>query len=119
MRKRVALARTLIYRPETLLLDEPFGALDAQTRTVIQKQLKDLARELGLTVVLVTHDIKEAITLSDKIVVFSRRPARIIETFDVPQQEVRLASRLATSSDALHDRIWGLLADQIDITAES
>lgn len=115
MRKRVALARTLIYRPETLLLDEPFSALDAQTRTVIQQQLKELTRELGLTVVLVTHDIKEAIALSDKIVVFSRRPARIIETFDVPQQP-RLASRIASSGDALHDRIWRLLAEQIDIS---
>jgi NitT/TauT family transport system ATP-binding protein len=119
MRKRVALARTLIYRPETLLLDEPFSALDAQTRVVIQRQLQDLVRELGLTVVLVTHDINEAIALSDTIVVFSRRPARIIETIPVPPQPARAAPRAGTSNDATYDRVWELLADEIDITAGS
>ena len=63
MRKRVSLARTLVYKPETLLLDEPFGALDAQTRMLMQKQLLDLYREFQLTVLLVTHDIGEAIAL--------------------------------------------------------
>jgi NitT/TauT family transport system ATP-binding protein len=119
MRKRVALARTLIYQPETLLLDEPLSALDAQTREVIQRQLKDLARDLGLTVVLVTHDIKEAITLADTIVVFSRRPARVIGTFEVPQQLPHLTPRLTNPSDTLHDRVRSLLADQIDITDQS
>jgi NitT/TauT family transport system ATP-binding protein len=119
MRKRVALARTLIYRPETLLLDEPFSALDAQTRVVIQRQLQDLVRELGLTVVLVTHDINEAIALSDTIVVFSRRPARIIETIRVPSQPARAAPRAGTSNDTTYDRVWELLADEIDITAGS
>ena len=74
MRKRVSLARTLIYQPETLLLDEPFGALDAQTRVLMQKQLLDLYREFGLTVLLVTHDIGEAIALSDRIVAAVRAP---------------------------------------------
>jgi NitT/TauT family transport system ATP-binding protein len=119
MRKRVALARTLIYRPETLLLDEPFSALDAQTRVVIQRQLQTLAHELGLTIVLVTHDLNEAIALSDTIIVFSRRPARIIETMRVPNQQARRAPRIGDGAGALHDRIWTLLADQIDITAAS
>jgi NitT/TauT family transport system ATP-binding protein len=117
MRKRVALARTLIYQPETLLLDEPFSALDAQTRLVIQKQLQELVRELGLTVILVTHDIAEAIALSDTIVVFSRRPARIIETIRVPPQPVRSTPRLGSTDDATYDHVWALLADEIDITA--
>lgn len=117
MRKRVELARTLIYRPETLLLDEPFSALDAQMRMVMQRQLQTLARELGLTVVLVTHDINEAIALSDTIIVFSRRPARIIETMRVPNQQVRRGPRISDGADALYDRIWTLLADQIDIAA--
>jgi NitT/TauT family transport system ATP-binding protein len=119
MRKRVALARTLIYRPETLLLDEPFSALDAQTRVVIQRQLQDLVRDLGLTVVLVTHDINEAIALADTIVVFSRRPARIIETIRVPPQPARAVARAGTSNNATYDRVWELLADEIDITAGS
>ena len=83
MRKRVSLARTLIYRPETLLLDEPFGALDAQTRVLMQKQLLDLYGEFGLTVLLVTHDIGEAIALADRIVLLTARPGRIAEVLDV------------------------------------
>lgn len=93
MRKRVALARTLIYRPETLLLDEPFGALDAQTRLVIQKQLLELVRGLGLTVLLATHDLNEAISLSDTIVAFSRRPARVLETFHCHGRRCRRRAR--------------------------
>ena len=87
MRKRVSLARTLIYQPETLLLDEPFGALDAQTRVLMQKQLLDLYREFELTVLLVTHDIGEAIALADRIVLLSARPGRLIEVLDVPHPE--------------------------------
>lgn len=119
MRKRAALARTLVYQPETLLLDEPFSALDAQTRLVMQRQLKALAQELGLTVLLVTHDINEALALADTIIVFSRRPARLIETLRVPDHQVRRAPRIGDGADLLHDRIWALLADQIDITAAS
>lgn len=117
MRKRVALARTLIYRPETLLLDEPFSALDAQTRVVIQRQVEELAREFGLTVVLVTHDINEAIAMSDTIVVFSRRPARIIETINVSKQRIRHTPRIGGSADTFYDHIWALLAEQIDVAA--
>jgi NitT/TauT family transport system ATP-binding protein len=117
MRKRAAIARTLIYQPETLLLDEPFSALDAQTRLMIQRQLQDIVRELGLTVVLVTHDISEAIALSDTIAVFSRRPARILETIHVPQHAARAVTRTGAGNDPISDRIWNLLAAEIDITA--
>jgi NitT/TauT family transport system ATP-binding protein len=114
MRKRVAIARTLVYNPETLLLDEPFSALDAQTRIVIQRQLQDLVKELGLTVLLVTHDINEAVSLADTVVVFSKRPARVLETIDIGGTN-RSAAR--KSEDPLYERIWGLLANQIDIAA--
>jgi NitT/TauT family transport system ATP-binding protein len=67
----------------------------------------------------VTHDINEAIALSDTIVVFSRRPARIIETIRVPPQSARAVARVGTSNDATYDRVWELLADEIDITAGS
>ena len=77
MRKRVALARTLIYEPETLLMDEPFGALDAQLKLLMLEQLQDLTRLRRMTVVFVTHDLGEAITLADRVVVFSARPGRI------------------------------------------
>jgi len=115
MRKRVALARTLVYRPETLLLDEPFSALDAQTRLVIQKQLRELVSELGLTVLLVTHDLHEAIALSDTIVVFSRRPARILETLEVPQPAGRDILRPRAADEQIYLKIWDLLADDSDL----
>jgi NitT/TauT family transport system ATP-binding protein len=117
MRKRVALARTLIYQPETLLLDEPFSALDAQTRVILQKQLRNLVRDRGLTVLLVTHDIDEAIALADTIIVFSRRPARMLETIAVPAQPEFRSARHGGVRGAIYDQVWALLADQIDITA--
>jgi len=83
MRQRVAIARTLAASPEVLLMDEPFGALDAQTREALQVQLLDIRRKERKTVVFVTHDVDEAIFLADRIIVFSARPARIIEEIDV------------------------------------
>jgi NitT/TauT family transport system ATP-binding protein len=112
MRKRVSLARTLIYRPETLLLDEPFGALDAQTRVLMQKQLLDLCRELKLTVLLVTHDIGEAIALSNRIVLLSARPGRVTEVMDVPHAPDHDVFRRERGNEELHSRIWDHLAAQ-------
>lgn len=77
MKQRVALARTLAVKPGLLLLDEPFGALDAQTRIVLQDQLIDIWKTLDTTVFFVTHDIEEALLLSDIVCVFSARPAKI------------------------------------------
>ena len=84
MRKRAALARMLVYEPETLLLDEPFGALDAQLKIVMHQELLRLTRLRGITVVFVTHDLSEAITLADRILVFSGRPGRVRTTRTVP-----------------------------------
>jgi NitT/TauT family transport system ATP-binding protein len=83
MRQRVAIARTLAANPDILLMDEPFGALDAQTREALQVQLLDIRRRARKTVVFVTHDVDEAVFLADRIVLFSARPARIIEQIDV------------------------------------
>jgi ABC-type nitrate/sulfonate/bicarbonate transport system ATPase subunit len=83
MRQRVAIARTLAAGPDILLMDEPFGALDAQTREFLQVQLLDIARVEGKTVVFVTHDVEEAVFLADRIVMLSARPATIIEEIDV------------------------------------
>jgi NitT/TauT family transport system ATP-binding protein len=79
MRQRVALARTLAVDPTVLLLDEPFSAVDAQTRMVLQRELaQTLARE-HKTALLITHDLLEAVTLSDRVLVMSKRPGRIID----------------------------------------
>ncbi len=79
MRQRAALARAFIARPEVLLLDEPFGALDALTRMTLQSVLKDLIAEERPTVLLVTHDVDEALYLADRVLVFSHRPATVLK----------------------------------------
>jgi len=84
MQKRVSIVRTLIYEPSIVLLDEPFGALDAQTRMGLHHELLELWREKRTTMLFITHDLVEAITLSDRIVVMTRRPGRIKEIYDVP-----------------------------------
>ncbi len=84
MRQRVALVRTLLFKKDFLLLDEPFGALDAMTRTVMQSILLDIWNKNKQTVLLITHDIEEAIILADKIYVLTARPASIKAEVDVP-----------------------------------
>ncbi|WP_206956096.1 ABC transporter ATP-binding protein [Trinickia acidisoli] len=84
MQQRVEIARVLINRPRVLLMDEPFGALDAQTRRMMQTLLLDIWSTIRTTVVFVTHDIDEALFLGDRIVMLSNRPARIVDDFAVP-----------------------------------
>jgi NitT/TauT family transport system ATP-binding protein len=91
MRQRCALARAFITHPEVLLLDEPFGALDALTRMTLQDALRTLIRETRPTVLLVTHDVDEALFLADRILVFSARPSRVLKEFHL------------TDTDKTHD----------------
>jgi NitT/TauT family transport system ATP-binding protein len=83
MRQRVAIARTLAASPNILLMDEPFGALDAQTREFLQSQLLEINREERKTTIFVTHDVEEAVILADRIFMFSARPASVIEEIKV------------------------------------
>ncbi len=89
MKQRVAIARTLANHPKILLMDEPFGALDAQTRVVMQELLAKISREMKSTVLFITHDIDEAILLADRIYVMSRRPGTIREVIQVGLEGVR------------------------------
>jgi ABC-type nitrate/sulfonate/bicarbonate transport system ATPase subunit len=84
MRQRAALLRTLLFDADVMLLDEPFGALDAQTKLHMQEWLLALWSDFGKTVVFVTHDVEEAIYLSDEIYVMATRPGRLVETIPVP-----------------------------------
>ena len=95
MRQRTALARTLAVDPSVLLLDEPFSAVDAQTRMVLQRDLAATLERAGKTALLITHDLLEAVTLSDRVLVMSARPGRIIDemTIDLPQRDDPLARR--------------------------
>jgi NitT/TauT family transport system ATP-binding protein len=79
MRQRAALARALVCRPDVLLADEPFGSLDAQAREILQQELQSLWTELGNTLVFVTHNVREAVLLADRVVVLSARPGTPIE----------------------------------------
>lgn len=96
MRQRVGIARVLVMNPRALLMDEPFGALDAQTRLSMQQLLLDVWQKLNTTVLFVTHDIDEAILLSDRICVMSARPGRIIKTIPIELPRPRSIASLTS-----------------------
>ena len=101
MRQRGALLRTILFGKKTLLLDEPFGALDALTRREMQRWLLSIWNRTRHTVLFITHDIDEAILLSDKVVVLSQRPTRIIQEFKIPFPHPRNPEDLLLSTVAL------------------
>ncbi len=111
MRHRVALARALAYDPDIVLLDEPFGALDAFTRLALEEQVRGIWRRTGKTMVLVTHDLAEALSLGQRIVVMTPRPGRIHTIIDVSWPE-RLSLEELRASDMFFARLrelWDLL----------
>ncbi len=119
MRQRVSLMRTLIMRPEILLMDEPFGALDTHTKLEMHKLLLEIWNEEQQTVVFVTHDLGEALTLSDKIIVLSARPGRLKEVFDVPFERPRDAVSLRETPEfsKLFSEIWHSLGEEFRRTS--
>lgn len=86
MRQRTAIARTLASGSEVLLMDEPFGALDAQRREALQVELRAIQKRDAKTIIFVTHDVEEAVFLADRVVVFSMRPTRIVKEFDITER---------------------------------
>jgi ABC-type nitrate/sulfonate/bicarbonate transport system ATPase subunit len=118
MRQRAALLRTLLFDTDLILLDEPFGALDAQTKLAMQEWLMQLWADFGKTVLFVTHDVEEAIYLSDELHVMGTRPGRIIETIPIPLPRPRARSA-ALSPDflAIKQHCFELL--HVDRIAES
>jgi NitT/TauT family transport system ATP-binding protein len=106
MRQRVALARTLAVDPTVLLLDEPFSAVDAQTRMGLQRELAQTLKRAGKTALLITHDLLEAVTLSDRVLVMSKRPGRIID-------EIRI--EIPGRDEPLKRRSHHKVADYVDL----
>jgi NitT/TauT family transport system ATP-binding protein len=115
MQQRVGIARALAIEPDVLLMDEPFGALDAQTRLILQDELLRICATYKATVMFITHDIEEAIYLSDQIVVMSRRPGEIKFVVDVDLPKPRDAYDVRSSPEfvALRSSIWKALRDEI------
>ena len=115
MRKRVQLARLLAQDPDVLLMDEPFGALDAQTRLIIQEEFLNIWERQRKTVLFVTHDLQEAIALSDRVVLISARPGRIKATYTVDLPRPRqIESVLAHPRFmALFQEIWASLKQEV------
>ncbi len=115
MRKRVALGQVLVYNPGTLLMDEPFGALDAQLKLMMQKRLLDIWHETKKTVIFVTHDLSEAVTLAQRVVVFSGRPGAIkaIETVDIPYPRDPFKVRFLPEFKQAYETLWSILSPEI------
>lgn len=115
MRKRAAIAQAWIVNPRILLMDEPFGALDVQTRQIMENELLELWQETRKTVLFVTHDLEEAIALADRVIVLSTGPARIKGDYGIglPRPRDVAEIRLNPEFTALYRRIWADLREEV------
>jgi NitT/TauT family transport system ATP-binding protein len=117
MRQRVNIARALVMNPELLLLDEPFAALDAQTREFMQAELLKILARAKATALFITHQINEAVFLANRVVVFSARPARVKEVIDIALPRARsLDIKLDPDFVALERRVWRLIEEEAAMT---
>jgi NitT/TauT family transport system ATP-binding protein len=117
MRKRVALAQSLINEPRLLLLDEPFSALDVQTRAIMTEELMQLWEQTGSTVMFVTHDLEEAIALSDRVFVMTAGPGSIKANFtiDLPRPRKVRDIRFSPEFIKIYQELWEVLRDEVDV----
>ena len=112
MRQRVALIRTLMINPDILLLDEPFSALDAQTRINVSNDVYKTIKEEKLTAILVTHDISEAISLADRIIILSKRPAKVKKEYKLEFNNLTPITKRTTPLFSYYfDKIWNDISD--------
>jgi NitT/TauT family transport system ATP-binding protein len=117
MRQRVALARALAQEADVLLMDEPFGALDAITRDLLHDELERIWQDSGLSIVFVTHNVREAVRLGDRVAVLSSRPGRVLEEFHVDLPRPRLLESAQVSE--LASRVTKTLRREVRRHAES
>ena len=117
MRKRVALAQCLINQPKLLLLDEPFSALDVQTRAIMTEELMQLWESTGSTVMFVTHDLEEAIALSDRVLVLTAGPASVKANFkiDLPRPRKARDIRFNPEFMKIYQELWEILREEVDV----
>ncbi|HYB41209.1 MAG TPA: ABC transporter ATP-binding protein [Candidatus Methylomirabilis sp.] len=115
MKQRVALARTLAYDPDILLMDEPFGALDTQTRLLMQEELLRIWEANQKTILFVTHSVEEAVVLSDRVVVMTARPGTVKRSVNIPFKRPRLVETLMHDVEAMELRadLWQLVKEEV------
>ena len=120
MSKRASIIRALAYNPAVILMDEPFGPLDAQTRMILQDELLKIWEQQRQTIVFVTHDLVEAVALADRVVVMTHRPGRIREVIAVPICRPRniFAIHRQAGFDDVYGRLWNIFREELNLTTD-
>jgi NitT/TauT family transport system ATP-binding protein len=120
MRKRASLATTMVYDPDIILIDEPFSALDVQTRNLMENELLEIWAQEGKTVLFITHDLEEAIALSDRVIVLTAAPGNVKGVYDTPLGRPRSVTevRFHQAFGHLYEAVWKDLKDEVRISYE-